>query len=45
MVDDFEDPICTFCVGVGWVRDDSGIKIVKCAYCGGAGRAPAPERE
>jgi len=27
MIEDFEDPICTFCTGVGWVGDEYGIKI------------------
>ena len=45
MIEDFEHPICVFCTGVGWVRDENGIEMVHCSYCEGAGRAPAPERE
>ncbi len=41
--DDFEHPICQFCMGVGHVRDpEFGIKMVTCEYCEGKGRAPAP---
>jgi hypothetical protein len=45
LVEDFEHPICQFCMGAGMVRDENGIKMVTCDYCGGAGRAPAPERD
>jgi hypothetical protein len=46
MIADFEHPICYLCLGAGMIRDpEFGIKMVTCDYCGGAGRAPAPERE
>jgi hypothetical protein len=34
-------PICQFCLGVGHVRDENGIHMVRCDYCEGKGRAPA----
>ena len=40
LIDDFEHPVCTFCVGVGHVRDENGIHMVPCSYCEGTGRAP-----
>jgi hypothetical protein len=43
LVDDFEDPICQFCLGVGHVKDENGIHMVPCNYCEGTGRAPARE--
>ena len=43
LIEDFEDPICQFCVGTKWVRDENGINMVACHYCEGKGRAPAPE--
>ena len=43
LIEDFEHPICQFCIGVGWVRDANGINMVTCVYCEGKGRAPAPE--
>jgi len=30
-------------MGIGHVRDENGINMVRCDYCEGAGRAPAPE--
>jgi hypothetical protein len=45
LIDDFEHPICQFCLGVGHVRDENGIHMVPCSYCEGVGRAPAPERD
>ncbi len=43
LIEDFEHPICECCMGIGWVRDENGIKMVKCAACEGAGRAPRQE--
>jgi hypothetical protein len=44
LIEDFEHPICWNCLGATMVRDpEFGIKMVTCNYCGGAGRAPAPE--
>jgi hypothetical protein len=43
LVEDFEDPICQFCLGVGHVRDENGIHMVTCDHCEGKGRAPARE--
>jgi hypothetical protein len=43
LIEDFEHPICQLCMGVGWVRDENGINMVRCDYCEGKGRAPAPE--
>jgi hypothetical protein len=43
LIEDFEHPICQFCMGIGHVRDENGINMVRCDYCEGAGRAPAPE--
>ena len=37
---DFEYPVCTFCMGIGHVRDENGIHMVKCECCEGRGRAP-----
>ena len=41
LVEDFEYPICDFCIGIGHVRDENGIQMVQCEYCEGRGRAPA----
>jgi len=43
LIEDFEHPICQFCMGTGVVRDENGIHMVRCDYCEGEGRAPAPE--
>jgi hypothetical protein len=43
LIEDFEHPICQLCMGGGWVRDENGINMVRCDYCEGKGRAPAPE--
>ena len=43
LIEDFEHPICQFCMGTGMVRDENGIHMVRCDYCEGEGRAPAPE--
>ncbi len=44
LIEDFEYPICQFCLGTGWIRDENGIHMVRCDYCcEGGGRAPAPE--
>ena len=40
LIEDFEHPICECCTGLGWVRDENGIKMVKCGACEGVGRAP-----
>src|SRR5262249_43403844 len=46
MIDDFERPICWNCLGATMIRDpEYGIKMVTCEVCGGAGRAPASERD
>jgi hypothetical protein len=45
LVEDFEHPICQLCVGVGWVRDQNGIHMVKCEGCEGRGRAPQREAD
>jgi len=42
LIEDFEHPICQFCMGTKWVRDENGINMVTCDYCDGKGRAPAP---
>jgi len=39
LIEDFEHPICTFCLGVGWVRDANGIEMMRCEGCEGVGRA------
>jgi len=43
LIEDFEYPICQFCMGTGWVRDENGIHMVTCDNCEGKGRAPTPE--
>jgi len=43
LIEDFEYPICRFCMGIGHVRDKNGIHMVTCDYCEGEGRAPATE--
>ena len=43
LVEDFEHPICEICMGMGWVRDENGIQMVKCQACKGVGRAPRQE--
>jgi len=43
LIEDFEHPVCQFCMGIGMVRDENGINMVTCDYCEGKGRAPAPE--
>jgi hypothetical protein len=43
LIEDFEHPICECCMGIGCVRDENGIKMVKCEACEGAGRAPWQE--
>jgi hypothetical protein len=40
LIEDFEHPICQLCLGVGWVRDENGIQMVRCEACEGRGRAP-----
>ena len=40
LIEDFEYPVCTFCMGIGHVRDENGIHMVKCECCEGRGRAP-----
>ena len=45
LIEDFEHPICEICMGIGWVRDENGIRMVKCAACEGAGRAPRLESQ
>jgi hypothetical protein len=42
LIEDFEYPICRFCMGIGHVREN-GIHLVRCNYCEGEGRAPAPD--
>ena len=34
LIEDFEHPICQFCMGTGMVRDENGINIVTCDYWG-----------
>jgi hypothetical protein len=41
LIEDFEHPICTSCLGVGWVRDSNGIEMIRCEGCEGVGRAPS----
>jgi hypothetical protein len=41
LIEDFEHLICTFCLGVGWVRDANGIEMMRCEGCEGVGRAPS----
>jgi hypothetical protein len=41
LIEDFEHPICTSCLGVGWVRDANGIEMIRCEGCEGVGRAPS----
>ena len=43
LIEDFEHPICQFCMGIEHVRDENGIHMVTCDFCEGEGRAPAPE--
>ena len=43
LIEDFEHPICQFCMGTGMVWDANGTNIVTCDYCEGVGRAPALE--
>jgi hypothetical protein len=43
LIEDFEHPICWNCLGATMVRDENGINMVTCDYCGGRAGRPAPE--
>jgi hypothetical protein len=45
LIEDFEDPVCEFCMGIGHGRDENGIRMVRCEACEGAGRAPKQESQ
>jgi hypothetical protein len=46
LVEDFEHPICQLCLSLGMVRDENGIKMVTCDYCGAPGqRRPRKETD
>src|SRR5207245_6658325 len=40
LIEDFEYPICRFCMGTGWVRAANGIEMVRWEGCEWAGGAP-----